>query len=327
MLHRIDYLSYTFHCYPDQPTTEIQDRLLIHELQKHLPNYINKDRWEPTPIKRRGFGPGATVDNVTFAWINRQGLVLVEHRGQACHELNERGILLSVVERYEDRLTRIDIATDILTEAMPGDFVNQSSPAKVTATGHQRSDTGETFYLGSRKSDRLVKVYRYFPPHPRSDFLRIEYTYKKQQAQIIASLLIRHSVDLVALSSAERYSWAHPCWKPREYVNMAEIRAYRPERGSGKTVRWLYAQCVPAVKRMVREGALDLDEFISYLRKPDENARNNSGHGTGGSMDSAARNMVPQQRPAPSHIPLPQSPAHVQTGERRPVQTSLTPRD
>lgn len=241
--------------------------MLIHELKKNVPDYISLPDEPARAPSRRGFSVGLSVGNHTFMWINSNGLILVEHTGKGCELLAMEGILRSVVTRYADRATRLDLASDIHTQTMPVDFVKQSKPTnRITANGHQSSDSGETVYLGSRKSDRTVKVYRYFPPHPRADWLRIEYTYRKQQAKVIAGKVAQgHKLGDLSVSSGKRYGWKHICYKPQETPDF-EIEAWRPERRQGKTVAWVYSQCIPAIKRLIAEGALDEQEIINAIR-------------------------------------------------------------
>lgn len=241
--------------------------MLMPTLKKHKPDYVDILTDDPTRApSRRGFSDGINIGNHTYLWINTVGLVLVEHTGQGCQLLNDNGNLSSVIATYAERATRIDIASDILTETMPADFYKASSPtARITASGHQTSDSGQTIYIGSRKSDRTAKVYRYFPPHPRAAFLRVEYTYRKEQAKVVARLLSDGATAAdISVSSGDRYGWQHESYKP--LISPAvEIAAWRPERRQGKTVTWVYSQVIPAVKRLVKEGALDREDFINAI--------------------------------------------------------------
>lgn len=265
VITRVDYFSYTYFVYPDD-NVQIESHMLIREILNHKPDYITFPDEVTLAPHRKGFSVGLALGNHTYVWINKAGLMLVEHTGKGCELLSNEGILSDVVGRYADRATRIDIASDILTGTMPDDFCKSASPAKrITASGHQSSDTGQTIYLGSRKSDRTCKVYRYFPPHPRADFLRIEYTYRKKQAKVVAGMIAQgHSIAEISVASGKRYGWAHECYKPHVSPEF-EIAAWRPERRTGKTVMWLYSQVLPAMRKLLKEGAFDLDDFLSKL--------------------------------------------------------------
>lgn len=268
VINKVDYFGYTFDLSDADRVLWSPGRfaaMLLHECPPYLVNLPGA--WELAP-NRASFQMGMSIGKHTFMWVNSRSMVLVEHTGQGCEILQECDMLTTVMSEHAHRATRVDVASDILTQAMPADFVAQVGKLSATsASGHQHSKSGQTFYVGSRKSDRTCKVYRYFPPHPRAEFLRIEYTYKRQQAKIVAGLLAAgHSPDDIALASGQRYGWQHSCYQPASRTDL-EIAAWRPERRQGKTVAWLYAQCVPAVARLAREGVLDLDEFIQQLRE------------------------------------------------------------
>lgn len=278
MINKVDYFGYTLQRVVDAdghiPEYDIWDvsrvkQVLLYEGPAYLRDLPGDFTAGPG---RKGFQAGFAIGNHTYLWGSKRGVVLIEHTGAGCEILQSRDILTAVVSEYAHRATRVDVASDILTEAMPADFVLEvAKTSGTTASGHQHSKSGQTFYIGSRKSDRTCKVYRYFPPHPRAQYLRIEYTYKHKQAKVVAALLaLGRSPDEIAISSGQRYGWQHACYKPEAATDL-EIRAWRPERRSGKTVNWLYSQCVPAIARLVSEGVLDLDEFITHLRtKADE---------------------------------------------------------
>jgi hypothetical protein len=201
--------------------------------------------------------------NGHYIFANQRGLVLIEHTGEGCSALEESGVLLDVLKRVHGRITRLDLALDLLTDVTPSDFVAKRGESKVTARGTQISKTGATEYIGSRKSDRTCKVYRYFGRHPRSHLLRIEYTYRKEQANVAASFVLAEGLDETIKRAGVSYAWQHPV-----YTEKADepIPAWRPERRNGKTVAWIYSQCIPAMQRLINEGVLTLDEILEEIQ-------------------------------------------------------------
>lgn len=212
MLHKIDYFSYTFHVERKNASEGWLPELEAF-LKVNIPKYIETDGESRRAPRRLGFDMGYNFDNHTFIWVNQRGLFLIEHTGAGCDHLHERGLLSQLIHDQKDNATRIDIATDILCDVRPTEFVEQRTSEKTSATGHVKSDSGETCYVGSRKSDRTCKVYRYDGKHPRAQFLRIEYTYKRENAKKIASMLDMFAVQDVAISSGNRYEWTHEVWK------------------------------------------------------------------------------------------------------------------
>lgn len=215
MLHKIDYLSYTY-LVERKKASEGWLPGLDAFLKENMPSYIETDGESKRAPRRLGFDIGYAFDNHTYVWANQRGLILVEHTGQGCDHLNERGLLLSLVSDRADHVTRIDIATDILCDVRPKDFADERGSEKASALGHIKSESGETVYIGSRKSQRTCKVYRYDGKHPRAGFLRIEYTYRREDAKIVCNRLKTASIDEIAISSGDRYQWKHEVWTPSD---------------------------------------------------------------------------------------------------------------
>lgn len=211
MPHKIDYLSYTYH--GDESTHDEDWRPDAAYFRNHLPPYINTDSESTLAPKRLGFDFGYAFDKHTYVWVNHKGLFLVEHTGAGCDHLQDRGILMDIIHAFSDRVTRIDIATDLYTATRPITFTDQRTNEKISASGHYISDTGETVYLGSKNSERFCRVYRYDGNHPRKDWLRLEYVYRRNDAKLIAHKLYTVSVADVAIASGERYGWQHHDWR------------------------------------------------------------------------------------------------------------------
>lgn len=212
MLHKIDYLSYTF--YADEGNRDLDWHPTHDFLRQHLPDYIDTSGESTIAPHRFGFEFGVSFDNHTYVWVSKVGLFLVEHTGAGCDLLQAQNRLESLIHERCENLTRIDIATDMLTDERPADFANQRTGAKTSAVGYQKSNTGETVYVGSRKSERTCKVYRYDGNHPRAAWLRVEYTYKGQNAKIIGRLLKNgENITKLAISSGTRYGWKSSAWR------------------------------------------------------------------------------------------------------------------
>jgi len=155
-----------------------------------------------------------------------------------------------------DRVTRIDIAVDMLTDISPKDFVAAGHSSKSKTHAEMTSQSGETSYVGSMHSERYARVYRYNPPHPRSPYLRVEHVFRRKYAKSISSLLCSHSLRDVCATCRELFGWQHELshtW----HGKIKDIEVPRAERNSGKTLYWLVAQVVPAFRKLVEEGVID----------------------------------------------------------------------
>ena len=207
------------------------------------------------------------------AWKLREGTIAlyahphlthccVEISGQGCEWLIERGLLEAVLSAARSRITRIDLAVDIKTQTRPLEFVKQTTSKRTKSNGYQISGSGETCYVGSQKSDRYARVYRYAKPHPRSDLLRIETVFRREVARTVARSIIQHGAAKVAASVGEHFGWCHADWN-MEITGDIDLRMATAERNGGKTVYWLVNSVAPAFRRLVDDGTIrDPDEFI-----------------------------------------------------------------
>lgn len=186
----------------------------------------------------------------------------VEISGSGCERLINMGAINAVLLAIHDRCTRIDIATDIKTEITPMEFVSNVSHERMRASGNQKSETGETCYVGSQKSDRFSRIYRYSAPHPRSNLLRVETVFRRENAKAVARACIDSDMGSIAREAGKAFGWAHPVWKP-DMAQHADISIISPNRKGGQTIHWLISACAPAFKRLVKDGVIrDPEAFI-----------------------------------------------------------------
>lgn len=194
----------------------------------------------------------------------------VEISGEGCEQLIEIEALNELLTNCADRVTRIDIACDIETNVKPTEFISQLNHERMRSSGYQTSETGETCYIGSKKSDRYARVYRYFPPHPRQNLLRIECVFRRNYAKAVSRSCLNHSIEAVSNAAGDAFGFAHPIWKPTN-SETADISISRPERKMGGTVFWLIKSCAPAFKRMCESGAIrDPHQFFNDYFLPQQ---------------------------------------------------------
>lgn len=195
----------------------------------------------------------------------------VEVSGQGCERLIKLGVLNDVISACTERITRIDIACDIETTTKPQEFVKVLSHARMRTSGQVVSDTGETCYVGSQKSERYARVYRYNKPHPRSHLLRIEHVFRKEYAKKVAAALVSEGMAGVAAAAGNVFGWSHEIWQPA-VIQSAEISVVYEHRTTGKTVFWLVNSCASAFKRLCADGTIsDPEEFLKRYFMPHDN--------------------------------------------------------
>jgi len=186
----------------------------------------------------------------------------VEISGQGCETLLSAGVFNRVLGRVADRITRIDVASDVRTSTRPAVFVGDVKHERMRASGYQNSESGETCYVGSQKSDRYARVYRYNPPHPRADLLRIEHVFRRDYAKKVAGELLNSSVEAIAASAGLAFGWAHEDWDVSQDKSV-DISTIHEKRATGKTVFWLIDSCASAFKRLCADGTIkDPEAFL-----------------------------------------------------------------
>ncbi len=187
----------------------------------------------------------------------------VEISGKGCERLIDLGAINQILLAIHDRVTRIDIACDIETKTSPLEFVQNVTHERMRASGHYVSETGETCYVGSQKSERFARVYRYFDPHPRAHLLRVEHVFRKDYAKSVALACAKEDILDVAAAAGGVFGWKHPDWQvsPDRGIDLSIVGS---ERKSSNTIRWLITACAPAFKTLVSKGEIkDADEFIN----------------------------------------------------------------
>lgn len=222
-------------------------------------------QYSPDEWKRLG---GRSPYNVSWQkdgvaiFAGKPNTVLIELSGQGCMAVGSSN-LKSILCGFAPRVTRIDLAADMECATSPWAFVDNADAKHIRARGYVTSDTGTTVYLGSRKSERYVRVYRYHPPHPRAAFLRCEMVFRGDYAKAVSKFVCENGLEAAMVAYGNVWGWRHPEWQP----NSLESRpAAKPDmkRSGHNTVRWLILQAAPAFRKCVQEGLInDAQQFLS----------------------------------------------------------------
>lgn len=277
MFLSIDWLSFTFSMDNEQEVMafELWGRaaaLLKRQFPLAYGALIDKWDWTPRPGRAPYNSAQQRSDNGVMIFA-RQGIEhsLVEVGGIGMDALGSLELELALAQEVRDRVTRIDIAADIFTEVQPDDFAKARETGHFKAWSEAFSSSGHTCYVGSKSSDRYARVYRYFHPHPRAQFLRIEHVLKAEQARLALSTIGDIGLETFVAQLGNTFGWKHPAWSPSANT-LEAASAWRPERRQGKTVAWLYSQVLPAMLKLHREGVIDLREIVQdeLLGKLDE---------------------------------------------------------
>lgn len=193
----------------------------------------------------------------------------VEISGEGCERLIELEMLEVVLRKVSERVTRLDVASDIQTDTRPRDFVAETTHERMRTSGYVLSETGETCYVGSQKSERYARVYRYAEPHPRASLLRIEHVFRRDYAKVVARRCVDEGIDAVASAAGLAFGWSHSAWQPMD-TGVDNISVVGAERKMGKTLFWLIKACAPAFKRLVEEGVIrEPEKFLTTYFLPE----------------------------------------------------------
>lgn len=274
MRTHIDWLTFTFTPeYPDDKDGEYSDALIAGLdalFGAGLAQRVFGWNWERRERSRAPYTDAWEMGDAGITLFASPNLThaCIEISGKGCEYLIENATMNKVLTKCHERVTRIDIACDIETNVNPTEFVSQTNHERMRASGYQKSESGETCYVGSQKSDRYARVYRYFAPHPRSHLLRIEHVFRRAYAKIVANAVVDDGIEAVSKSGGIAFGWTHPVWKPSVHQE-SDISIVAPERKMGKTIYWLIKSCAPAFRRLVEEGTIrNGEEFLRQYFMP-----------------------------------------------------------
>lgn len=267
MLMKVDWISFSVKLPVGEGRGVLETAHLaaleIEELAPDLCDRLGMNR-EYTPAG------GRKPYSHSFSWLNNGVTLfvhpnlphaLVEISGKGCDEILTGDWMNEVLSPIKSRLTRIDIACDMLTDTRPLSFASLRDEKRFKSHSETVSESGETCYVGSKTSNRYARVYRYNPPHERSHLLRSEFVLKAEDAKGTAVALLNDGLLPVVIALGKQFGWKHADWQPAD-AEPAEIQAYRADRRAGKTLFWLADTVAPLMIRLHQEGTIDAFQWF-----------------------------------------------------------------
>lgn len=270
MITKIDWLSFTF---PVGDITHPEHGWQAEAVRDELHKYIGDKLYQTLTSEAWHYGHGRPPFNqsaqmegnlMTLYWSGRMNYALLEVAGRGMEWAREQGIERELLEVAAERVTRIDIASDIECFTLPSEFVNQSTSKRHHARASVVSKDGQTEYIGGRTSHRFARVYRYNEPHPRSKYLRVEHEVKKEAAKLTLQTLLDKGIEYVQSSLGQSFHWEHEDWKP-EVNDAGKIKVPTSERSYAKTELWLRTSAAAAFRKLVKRGVITDPE--AWLRE------------------------------------------------------------
>lgn len=192
--------------------------------------------------------------------------ILVELPGTCCQQLRDDDAFDLIVTEAAERLTRLDIAVDFPAGGSPLDFVSAGYNERFASHAELVSESGTTCYVGSMKSERFARVYRYDAPHPRAGVLRVETVLRSDYAKAAARILAADGLLTLVSLTGNTFGWRAELWQPLTATE-GKLRASRIDRHEPGRVRWIWQVVLPALIRASRDGLIDRDSFIECWRK------------------------------------------------------------
>lgn len=270
MIYSIDYLSFTI---PQKAVFgKFGDEVQKHVISQFLP-LISEEHHHKFGFGSWGIEKASgfyeirlrhEVSGVALSFGSINAHIFVEFSGRACQNLDSISQLEPIIGSVYERVSRIDFAVDILTDESPEHFSASRNGGAFKSNGTINSPSGQTCYIGSRKSERMARVYRYYEPHPRSHLLRVEAEYKGDAAKVMSKHLIETDIRTASLDAHKPFGWSSPNWgsDTSEGIKIP-YKAYSPSNAA--TVRWLYGDVITALRKAVENGILDLDDWLTKL--------------------------------------------------------------
>lgn len=194
-------------------------------------------------------------------WNDNKPFSLIEITGTGCANLREIKKVGAFAYNHFEYLTRLDVCSDFKTNIRPSEFAAARDGKRFNSYADIKSTTGETYYVGSRNSERFCRVYRYNPPHPRHNLLRVEFQLKGEQAKQFAAGIRGNRMEELYKMLLSTFTFNHPLLE--NYTSQGKIRSSPRASAGGKTERWLFSQVLPAIKKLVDAGETEtLDIFL-----------------------------------------------------------------
>lgn len=197
-------------------------------------------------------------------WGGSSNHILIELTGTTCQWMRDNSNLDHVIQNMDDRFTRLDIAVDFVTDVPPKEFALAVTNQRWKITREFNEKSGATCYVGSTKSDRFARVYKFNPPHPRAGVLRCEMVLRGNYAKQTARSISQHGLKEVVKMLGNSFSWNHPLWKP-ESTTTGKLRASRADRNDPNTLIWLQGTVKSALINAHKSGLINIHDFMDDI--------------------------------------------------------------
>lgn len=213
----------------------------------------------------------------------------VSWSGSALREVNPMAVL-KMAERQDGKTTRIDLAVDVPEAMNPHSLYSrlEKKEAVTSSRTHQKiqSNTGWTVYVGSRTSEKFLRIYdKQAEAGLDKPLTRVELECKGDYAEGITAYVLKHGYyHFPEIIRAYCDFPDYPVWVEHLTYPIVFEGVPKIEKRSD-TKRWLMESVAPSLAKIVVE---DHDFYVSFLLKVMTIAGVESGVGEVDPFDGAA---------------------------------------
>lgn len=226
---------------------------------EHQPRYNLSLKDKLTGVQ---FGIGGSTETVRL-----------DASGTVCERLRElaysdgTNALDRIISAGNQNATRLDVCADFNHPIPPYFIYERSGTPRIKAGTMEYSETGWTYYIGSRGSDRFAKIYLYDQPHPRCTSTRVEFQFRDVYANA-ARDEIKSGTSLETLYKRACNTFGiellQEMLSSGDYGRFTASRAKTPDPD---TLRWAWNTAFPALVRLVRDGDFNIELYARAIRE------------------------------------------------------------
>lgn len=213
----------------------------------------------------------------------------VSWSGSALQEVNPRAVLRAALAMGAN-ITRIDIAIDTPSEPTWASFevawVNGEVTTRARDYRQIKSNRGRTFYVGSRTSEKFLRIYdKAAESGIGGPLTRIELECKHDYADGVARHIDANGYDYFADIIKGFCDFPTLSWWRDNMTSPTLLEGIPKKEKRSDTFAWLMEQVAPSAARLMVN---DHEKFVSFLRKVYTLAGVGDGVGEADPFDGAA---------------------------------------
>lgn len=242
----------------------VQKALIHPAVPEWLSAFVARGNWTPREGRKgQKISLMETASAARLYYGGPDSVAVAELSGSGCSALRQLGIGdRTAAAEASESCTRIDVAIDFLHPVEVTAVKEWGWSKRFRSYTEEVSQSGDTLYIGSKTAERFCRVYRYKPPHPRADFLRVEIVSRRKHAKTVCQAIRGVGLGAVAANLLHGIGLKTPLFQSFQASNVP-LTPIENKRTSSKRLRWLLTQVTPALRDMHRAGEVDIKEWFA----------------------------------------------------------------